>query len=193
MRTDVYHNRMQLVRAARDVIGQKGSTDVGLREIASAAGVGTATLHRHFSTKEMLIDEVSVVRWSRMEDYARRGVRPGYTPLQQVVAILEAFTRMTTADDRFIAAAGLKVGRAPGAIQPIREAFDPAFAALWIQAQRDGHLRRAADPRDAVELAGAIRERTRRIQMMTMLTAGICVSAVDAESLVSEICLKRSK
>ena len=192
MRTDVYHNRMQLVRAVRDVVGQKG-TDVGIREIASAAGVGTATLYRHFSTKEMLIDEVSVVRWSRMEDYACNGIHASYTPLQQVLAILEAFTRMTTADDKFISAAGLTVGRAPRAIHPIRRSFEPAFASLWVQAQREGVLRRSADPRDAVEMAGAIRDRTRRIQMMTMLTAGICTTAVDPERMISEMFLKRSK
>jgi AcrR family transcriptional regulator len=193
MRTDVYHNRMQLVRAVRDVVGQRGSTDVGIREIAAAAGVGTATLYRHFSTKEMLIDEVSVVRWSRMDEYARHGVRTEYTPLQHVLGILEAFTRMTTADDGFITAAGLAVGRAPRAIHPIRQSFEPAFAELWVEAQREGQLRRGADPRDAVEMAGAIRDRTRRIQMMTMLTAGICTAAVDAESLVGEMFLKRSK
>lgn len=193
MRTDVYHNRMQLVRAVRDVVAQRGSTDVGIREIASAAGVGTATLYRHFSTKDLLIDEVSVVRWSRMEDYARHGVRSGYTPLQHVLAILEAFTRMTTTDDKFISAAGITVGRAPRAIHPIRQSFELPFAALWVQAQREGKLRRGADPRDAVEMAGAIRDRTRRIQQVTMLTAGICTTSVDAEALVSEMFLKRSK
>lgn len=194
MRADAHHNRLQLVRAARDVIGQKGTTDVGVREIASAAGVGTATLYRHFPNKEVLIDEVSVVRWSRMEAFARHGVRTGYTPVQQVLAILEAFTRMTTADDRFIAAAGLKVGHAPPrALQPIRQSFDPLFAALWVEAQREGMLRRSADPRDAVELAGAIRDGSRRIQMMTMLTAGICTGAVESEVLVSEMFLKRAK
>ncbi|WP_258934253.1 TetR/AcrR family transcriptional regulator [Nesterenkonia pannonica] len=47
------------------------------KEIASKAGVGTATLYRHFENKDTLIDEVSIVRWMQMEQTARQGAQMG--------------------------------------------------------------------------------------------------------------------
>lgn len=55
MRTDAARNREQILDAARALFAAKG-TDVTLRAVARQAGVGTATLTRHFPTRDALIE-----------------------------------------------------------------------------------------------------------------------------------------
>ena len=56
-RVDAQRNRARLLRAARELLAAQGA-DVSLREVARAAGVGVATLYRHFPTRDELIDAV---------------------------------------------------------------------------------------------------------------------------------------
>jgi len=56
-RADAERNRLKLLATAKDVFASKGM-DVGLEEIARAAGVGIGTLYRHFPTREALIEQV---------------------------------------------------------------------------------------------------------------------------------------
>jgi AcrR family transcriptional regulator len=56
-RADAQRNRSRLLAAARELVAAEG-VDVSVREIARAAGVGIATLYRHFPTRDELIDAV---------------------------------------------------------------------------------------------------------------------------------------
>lgn len=56
-RADAERNRLKLLATAKSVFASKGM-DVGLEEIARAAGVGIGTLYRHFPTREALIEQV---------------------------------------------------------------------------------------------------------------------------------------
>ncbi|MGV9267768.1 TetR/AcrR family transcriptional regulator [Kitasatospora sp. NPDC003701] len=57
LRRDAQRNRDLLLAAARDMFSRHG-LDVPLDQIAKEAGVGNATLYRHFPTREELIGEV---------------------------------------------------------------------------------------------------------------------------------------
>ncbi|MBV2155903.1 TetR/AcrR family transcriptional regulator [Kitasatospora sp. SUK 42] len=57
LRRDAQRNRDLLLAAARDMFSRHG-LDVPLDQIAKEAGVGNATLYRHFPTREALIAEV---------------------------------------------------------------------------------------------------------------------------------------
>ncbi|MFD7160139.1 TetR/AcrR family transcriptional regulator [Kribbella sp. NPDC059898] len=57
MRADAQRNRDRLVAVAADVIGEYGA-DASLEEIARRAGVGSATLHRHFGGRIALLEAV---------------------------------------------------------------------------------------------------------------------------------------
>ncbi|MBU8811334.1 TetR/AcrR family transcriptional regulator [Mycolicibacterium goodii] len=57
MRTDAQRNRSAVLEAAGTVFAERG-LDVSLNEIARRAGVGNATLYRHFPTREALVAEV---------------------------------------------------------------------------------------------------------------------------------------
>ncbi|MFD6160596.1 TetR/AcrR family transcriptional regulator [Nocardia sp. NPDC060256] len=56
LRSDARDNRERILEEARAVFVTDG-LDVPIREIARRAGVGPATLYRHFPTKELLVAE----------------------------------------------------------------------------------------------------------------------------------------
>ncbi|MFD7992619.1 TetR/AcrR family transcriptional regulator [Streptomyces mexicanus] len=55
-RSDARDNRARILDAARAVFGEEGLS-APMREVARQAGVGPATLYRHFPTKQALITE----------------------------------------------------------------------------------------------------------------------------------------
>ncbi len=55
MRADAQKNYSHLLEVARDVVGEHGA-DASMRDIARRAGVGLATLLRHFPTREALFE-----------------------------------------------------------------------------------------------------------------------------------------
>ncbi|MGN9918439.1 TetR/AcrR family transcriptional regulator [Micromonospora palomenae] len=65
-RTDQRRNRQALLNAAREVFAEYG-LDAPLDEIAKRAGLGNATLYRHFSDRRGLIIEVVLGSLSRHE------------------------------------------------------------------------------------------------------------------------------
>jgi AcrR family transcriptional regulator len=64
LRADAQRNRAALVDAAREVMGRRG-LDAPLDEIAQAAGVGNATLYRHFRTRRELVQAVFADQMTR--------------------------------------------------------------------------------------------------------------------------------
>ncbi len=57
LRADARRNREELLEVARQVIREQG-VDASLRDIARRAGVGIATLYRHFPTRDDLITAI---------------------------------------------------------------------------------------------------------------------------------------
>src|SRR3546814_14673181 len=55
MRADAKKNRNQILTVARDVVIEHGA-DASMRDIARRAGVGLATLLRHFPPREALFE-----------------------------------------------------------------------------------------------------------------------------------------
>jgi AcrR family transcriptional regulator len=61
MRADAQRNRDRLVSVASEVVAEQGA-EASLEEIARRAGVGSATLHRHFPSRSALLDAVFAER-----------------------------------------------------------------------------------------------------------------------------------
>jgi AcrR family transcriptional regulator len=182
-RSDARRNRLLLLDAARDLIALTGSDDISARDIAERAGVSSATLYRHFESKQQLVDEISVDRWHRMSVWAQGSRGPAH-PIVDITAVLDRFSRMLSADAGFIEATGLQVGRTPRAIEPCRQLFDMRFAQLWEQARAAGAVREWSDPRDVVELVGSIRNPQRRESMLATVVSGFVSPRIDVERLL---------
>lgn len=72
-RADAVRNRRRLIEAAIAAFAQRG-LDVGVAEIARRAGVGAATLFRHFPTKDDLVLAVFEARMEEAVGVARRAL-----------------------------------------------------------------------------------------------------------------------
>jgi AcrR family transcriptional regulator len=70
LRADATRNRNQLLKAASRVFVSAGP-EPSMRAIAREAGVGIATLYRHFPTRESLVDAVYRDQVARLTDGAR--------------------------------------------------------------------------------------------------------------------------
>lgn len=69
VRADALRNRERIVAAARDVFVEYGP-DAPLDEIARRAGIGNATLYRHFADRRALVHAVLLAVVSRSADRA---------------------------------------------------------------------------------------------------------------------------
>ncbi|MFE7119438.1 TetR/AcrR family transcriptional regulator [Streptomyces sp. NPDC057654] len=71
LRADAVRNRERIVAAAREMLVEHG-IEVPLDEIARRAGVGNATLYRHFADRSELIHHVTLSVMSRIAEQAER-------------------------------------------------------------------------------------------------------------------------
>ncbi|MGW6198861.1 TetR/AcrR family transcriptional regulator [Kribbella sp. NPDC055110] len=158
MRADARDNRARIMTAADDVFGRSpgASTD----DVARLAGVGIATVFRHFATKTELLEAVLTLRLERIRDRALElagSDDPGtafFAFFTQVVA--ESASKLAIAEA--LTAAGAAAGdEAREAGRGMRE----AFSGLLTAAQKAGAVRTDAEmPEVYALLIGASRGAT---------------------------------
>jgi AcrR family transcriptional regulator len=90
-RADARSNRAAILDAAQQVFGEGGES-ASTEEVARRAGVGIATVFRHFPTKSELLDEVLAQRFGRLRERAA-GLAGDADPGQ---ALFEMFTEIVT-------------------------------------------------------------------------------------------------
>jgi AcrR family transcriptional regulator len=69
LRADARRNREAILDAARRVIGRDG-LDAQVDDIAREAGVGVGTFYRHFPTKDVLVDALTLAHFQSIADAA---------------------------------------------------------------------------------------------------------------------------
>jgi AcrR family transcriptional regulator len=158
VRADARDNRERILTAAEQVFGR--STAASTDDVAKLAGVGIATVFRHFPTKVELLEAVLTLRLERLRDTASElagAGKPGtafFEFFSQVVA--EAGSKLA------IAEALIAAGSAPG--EHARQAggeMRQAFGELLVKAQRSGAVRADAQfPEVYALLVGASRGAT---------------------------------
>lgn len=148
-RADAAANRERIVAAARSALAH--SDDVRLNAIAKRAGVGQATLYRHFPTREDLLAEVY-----------RQDVDDLVAAAHTLVAEHEALSALEAWFDRVagyarvkrgvLAAVEVSAGRdlAAESHGPITE----AVAVILDAGKADGSIRADVDARDVILLIG---------------------------------------
>ena len=100
-RADGRRNRELLLAAATELIGRDGA-QASLEEIARRAGVGSATLHRHFASRRVLLE--AVFREGVAQLCERATTQPGADAGAELATWLEDLT-VYTATNRGLAAA----------------------------------------------------------------------------------------
>jgi AcrR family transcriptional regulator len=138
-RADARANRARILDVAEEVFG-KGGESASTEEVARLAGVGIATVFRHFPTKAALLEAVLTRRFDRLREQAEAlldAADPG--------AAFLSFFRYLVADapakigiaEALLDAGGDDGGEAARASTELRR----AFGALLQRAQQAGVIR----------------------------------------------------
>lgn len=137
-RTDAQANRARILDVAEEVFGAGGEA-ASTEEVARLAGVGIATVFRHFPTKAALLEAVLVRRFTRLRERAEALLgaddpgRAFFDFFGDLVA--DAATKIAIGDA--LLGAGGDRESVSGAAQALRR----AVGALLDRAQRAGRVR----------------------------------------------------
>lgn len=148
MRADARANRDDILEAAKDLFREKGVT-VAFRAIAARAGVGVATLHRHFPDREALVmavadhihDGAATVigehddQWSDDPWGAWTGIVHGLTELG-VAPLVKSASDFAVKEDRVDAFVQVARGRD---MQRVEQLLDKAAAHGYVPTDLDPH------------------------------------------------------
>ena len=159
MRADAQANRDRILRAADEVFGVHG-VEAPTEEVARHAGVGIATVFRHFPTKDDLVAAALVRHFEQVLDRAR--------VLAQSEDPLAAFTDLVEA----MAMSGAARSTLAGVLGELPEPARPAARALRAALGRS--LRRA-------QTAGAVRSDV-TVDQLHLLVRGLAAAAAAAGS-----------
>ncbi len=153
LRADGQRNRERLLAAAVELVARDGA-QASLEEIARLAGVGSATLHRHFPSRHALLE--AVFRDGVAHLCARAAAQPGVAPAAELAAWLEELT-VYTATHRGLAAALLA---GPDALSPeelcCTDLLLEELRVLVARASAAGALHAHATTEDLMALTNAI-------------------------------------
>lgn len=154
MRADAQRNYDHLIAVARDVIAE-GGAGASLREIARRAKVGLGTLHRHFPTREALLDALLRASLDRLTRRAADLERSGDAGAGLVSWFREgvAFVRAHRGIVDLMAAA---IADPTSALHASCTAVRSAGATLLLRAQEEGVARADIDGTDLFALMGAL-------------------------------------
>lgn len=198
--SDSAETRARILRAAREVIIERGYEAATFQAIAHRAGFSRPTMHYYFHTKEQVYEHLLQEAYSMVSDCIDVAKREN-TMIRQLSAFVTAAQKSDLADGslmRFIITSRLELHRRPG----LRDGNPPATAAVvdfytWMvdDAVRRGEM--AADiDRDAVAnmlfamfwgvgfFAGFVHQREQVMavakQLRTLFTCGLLEPAHDA-------------
>jgi AcrR family transcriptional regulator len=136
LRADAARNFDKIVRAAREIYAERGP-EAQLEEIARRAGVGNATLYRHFPDKTVLVRAALDQAFAEQIAPAIEGALADADPKRGMATVLEAAMAMALRERNILA-----VATNAGAIsaESVARFFDP-LALLARRGQEAGVVR----------------------------------------------------
>jgi AcrR family transcriptional regulator len=148
IRADAQRNRESILEVAKKAFARDGAA-ASLDDIASRAGIGSATLYRHFPTREALIE---AVYRSEVEKLAAAEERFAATmpPLEALRAWMLLFIDHVSEKKLIIPAMELVSGGSMRLIEGSRDLIHTAFVRAAKRAIANGDLRADTDPNDFV-------------------------------------------
>jgi AcrR family transcriptional regulator len=138
LRSDARRNRRRLIDAAKIVMREQG-LDASLGEIARRAGVGSATLYRHFPTREVLWEAVFTDYGNDLERIRERVLQIP-DAWEALVTWLEDMCATCATDQAFADVVARGKPRSP-ALDEVGEQGVRLAATLLERAQRQGAVR----------------------------------------------------
>lgn len=149
LRADAARNRQAIIGTARELYGQRG-LELPFDEIARHAGVGNATLYRHFPSRCALIAAVFEDTLRRISGAAARALA-NPDPWAGFAGHVRYLCQLQATDRGLADLLTTEVGGAPG-LERLRTQTQQEFAAIARRAQAAGGLRPDFVPEDLVLL-----------------------------------------
>ncbi|GIG64880.1 TetR/AcrR family transcriptional regulator [Phytomonospora endophytica] len=135
MRADARRNRARILQAAVEVFGAKG-TSASTEEVARLAGVGIATVFRHFPTKEHLLRAVTALDLDEVAEQAADALATE----DAAVAFVAVFSGLAEHVSTALLVDILTDGTESGTEEPVRVWWS-ALGMLLSRAQATGAIR----------------------------------------------------
>jgi AcrR family transcriptional regulator len=157
-RADAQRNRDRLLAAAETALNAHGA-DASLDDIARAAGVGNATLYRHFPTRAMLIEAVYDQRIAALCALAAelsRAREPGRALHEWLRALAVHIADSRVLAEAFMAAHDGSGGAEPPQTTAWHMAIFDAAAPLLSAARSAGTIRPDLDFMELMALTAAV-------------------------------------
>ena len=135
MRKNARANRERILAAAEAVFGASGELG-STEEVADRAGVGIATVFRHFATKDALIEATLVRQFDRLNEQASRlagGPDPGRTVRDLIVALIE-----TSSTKLALISLVSESGQLPLAVQTATSQVQATISGILARAKNEG-------------------------------------------------------
>ncbi|MDF3313081.1 helix-turn-helix domain containing protein [Rhodococcus sp. T2V] len=179
-RADAVRNRTKILSAAREQITAHGP-EVGMDQIAAAAGVAVGTLYRHFPTKTDLVAAVVTEYVTRVADDAEGAcarVDSGARALDEIAGFLTR-TIALTATNQAAKAAAQTLGADPTATAE-EDRAGAALAALIRSGQAAGDIHPDVTVSDIYLLFSAAptdQPQTSRTRWLTLVLPGLTTRA----------------
>jgi AcrR family transcriptional regulator len=155
LRADARRNRGLIIAAAADLFVRDGA-NASLEEIARRAGVGSATLHRHFPTRKNLLETVYFDHVRELCD-AAESLAADHDPAEALIAWLRLIDARATVNNGLAAAMAVgEDGETSGSLQSCHAMVAAAGSTLLERAIGSGIVRPDVDIRDLLGLVNAL-------------------------------------
>jgi AcrR family transcriptional regulator len=154
MRADARKNYNHLLAVARDVVTEHG-TDASMRDIARRAGVGLATLLRHFPTREALFEALLCTNLEALTQKAGE-LETANSPDEALVSWFREVVAFTHSYSGVVALMASAHADPASALYATCAAVHAAGRRLLLRAQAEGTARADMDGVDLFALVSAL-------------------------------------
>ncbi len=157
MGADSAETRARILRAAREVINERGYEAANFQAIASRAGLSRPTMHYYFHTREDIYECLVAEAYSIVADCIAQAKRED-TLLKQLSTFVTATHRSGFADRsmlRFVITARLEFHRSPslrGSPAPVVSAIQDFYLSMVEDAIERGEIPEDTDPAAVVNM-----------------------------------------
>jgi len=155
--------RRQILDAAIRVFARQGFHSTRVSDIADEAGVAYGLVYHYFKSKDEVLNELFVERWSLLLAAIEEADREGASPRQKLEAVAGFIVGSYRHDPELMKVIIVEVTRAANSfgrthLPEIRRAYD-SIAKIVAEGQESGEFRRDIDPTFAsMSFYGAIEQ-----------------------------------